>query len=137
VAMTRAGIAATCVGTLLLYGCVSCGASAATTRSPASPSRSLNARQICGSAAADRETVVAAHLTTVNQVRTHRGGPRPGYSPAEQSWAHMPGDAVAAWCVFKSGSHYIITAAIQGASVVTFMISATMFDPGSEGPPIP
>jgi hypothetical protein len=85
---------------------------------------------MCQSAAGHAESVVAASLTTVDQVRTRRGGPPPGFSPAEKPWANLPGEAAAAWCTFHSGSRYVVAATTQGGPRAVFMIGpATMVDP--------
>lgn len=96
----------------------------------------LTAEQMCRAAASETETVVAAHLTTVAQVRHRRGGPG-NTSRADKPWAQLPADAPAAWCSFKTASRYVIAAATPAGDVVTFMFSKTMIDPGSEGPAIP
>jgi hypothetical protein len=98
-----------------------------------------DAHQMCQAAAGSDETVVAAHLTTVSQVRTRRGGPRApsGVSPAEELWAHLPDQAPAAWCAFHSRSRYLVAATAEDGRRVGFMITDTTFDPGTQGPAIP
>jgi len=126
-----------CAATLTLSACASGGDT-----TPAQPSTSAAPRpvayQMCQSAAGSGESVVAAYLTTVDQVRSRRGGPRPADpSQAEKLWADLPGDDAAAWCTFHSGSRYLVAATTAGRPRVGFMITDTMFDPGPQGPAIP
>lgn len=132
-----------CAAALAFSACASGGDTepAQPPGSSAQPSSSsaqdLTAYQMCQSAAGNNESVVAAHLTTVIQVRTRRGGPPPGHSPAEKPWAHLPDEAAAAWCTFQSGSRYVVAATTEGGRRAVFMISESMLDPGSQGPAIP
>jgi hypothetical protein len=110
--------------------------SAGCTSSGGNTQPALTAGQICRAAATDAQSVVAAHLSTVGQVRADRGGPR-NTSPAEKPWAKVRDGAPAAWCSFKTPSEYLVAAATKGDEVVMFIHSETMIDPGSEGPAIP
>lgn len=101
-------------------------------RSPAAES----ALEMCRAGASPDESVEAAHLTTVEEVRDDRGGPG-DISPADKPWAQLPGAQPAAWCSFASPSGYVIAAVTSGGPVVGFMVSAQMIDPGSQGPAIP
>ena len=136
VKVVSAGTSAVYVAALALAACASSGAM----EQARPPSRSVdrpNADQMCQSAAGKDESVVAADGTAVTQVRTRRGGPAPGFSPAEKPWAHLPGEAAAAWCTFQSGSRYVVAATTVGGRRAVFMVSGTMVDPGDRGPAIP
>jgi hypothetical protein len=50
---------------------------------------------------------------------------------------HCADEAAAAWCTFQSGSRYVVAATTEGGRRAVFMVSGTMFDPGSQGPAIP
>ena len=136
VKVVSAGTSAVCVAALALSACASSG-DTEQAQPPSSSADPPTADQMCQSAAGSDESVVAAHLTTVTQVRTRYGGPPPGFSPAEKPWAHLPGEAAAAWCTFQSGSRYVVAATTEGGRRAVFMVSGTMFDPGSQGPAIP
>lgn len=101
----------------------------------AQPPGSVNALQLCQAGASASQTVAAAHLTVVRQVRDHRVGP--DTSPADKPWANLPDNAPAAWCSFMSASGYVIAAATTGGPVVPFVSSPQLIDPGSQGPEIP
>jgi hypothetical protein len=138
VKVRSAGISAMCVAALALSACTGSGDTKSTQHPSSSSAPRPTAYQICQSAAGSDESVVAAHLTTVDQVRGRRGGPRPADpSQAEKPWADLPGDDAAAWCTFHSGSGYIVAATTAGHPRVGFMVTDTMFDPGTQGPAIP
>lgn len=109
--------------------------STSTSTSTGDPSAA--AERLCRSGASGGESVVAAHLTTVDQVRTHRGGPYPGYSPAEKPWAGLPADDPAAWCAFHAGARYTVAAVTAEHPRISFTVTDTMVDPGTDGPAIP
>jgi hypothetical protein len=134
--VVSAGTSAVCAAAFAFSACASSGDNELAQPTSSSADRPT-AYQMCQSAAGRDEAVVAAHLTTVTEVRTRRGGPPPGISPAEKPWAHLPGEAAAAWCTFQSGSRYVVAATTVGSRRAVFMISGTMFDPGSQGPAIP
>lgn len=100
--------------------------------------KDTTATELCKRAIAPTDSVLAAALTTVDQVRKREGGPPPGNSPAARPWAQLPADEPAAWCTIKSGSSYAVAAAGPDGSLVRFMVSNEPLSGAyPEGPAIP
>jgi hypothetical protein len=80
---------------------------------------------------------VDAYVTTVAEVRDRRGGPSPGYSPADAEWAALDGGEPAAWCAGELDGTYSIWAVGPDDRTVKFTSSSEPLAVGPEGPEIP
>lgn len=89
------------------------------------------------SQADDDAKLLGAWPTTVKEVRSRRGGPPPGHSPAFGAWADLPDGAEAAWCTFRRLETYVLSAATTNAPLVDFMTSDTPVGEFPNGPAIP